>query len=188
MSGGKKFLTSLFVERLHCCQPAFQKFYRWYATLGTGTTILQAVICKGRCWDLGNFSSTRLAGTCCYLVQISLKPSLIWFQNSNKMNRSWGHLSGCKKGLRRFCLTSPQDVGSVTPVSVLKVEVTCVNTWVCATIFHYLAVAATKLDYFETCGFLVLRHNADYVLQTCFRLLRHLVRFSVFDAFFWFVT
>ena len=51
-------------------------------------------------------------------------------------------------------------------------------------IFHYLAVAVTELDYFETCGFFLLRHNADYVLQTCFHLLRHLVRSSVFDSFF----
>ena len=53
-----------------------------------------------------------------------------------------------------------------------------------ATIFHYLAVTVGDLNYFETCGFLLLRHNADYVLQTCFRLLRHLVRSSVFDLFF----
>ena len=51
-------------------------------------------------------------------------------------------------------------------------------------IFHYLAVAVAKLDYFETCGFLLLRHNADYVLQTCFHLLHHLVRSSLFDSFF----
>ena len=43
------------------------------------------------------------------------------------------------------------------------------------TIFHYLAVAVVELDYFETCGFLLLRHHADYVLQSCFRALRHLV-------------
>ena len=36
------------------------------------------------------------------------------------------------------------------------------------TIFHYLAVATVELDYFETCGFLLFRHNVDYVLQTCF--------------------
>ena len=52
------------------------------------------------------------------------------------------------------------------------------------TIFHYLAVAVAELDYFETCGFLLLRHTADYVWQTCFHLLRHLVRSSVFDSFF----
>ena len=49
------------------------------------------------------------------------------------------------------------------------------------TIFHYLTVAVAELDYFETCGFPVLRHNADYVLQTCFHLLRHLVHSRVFD-------
>ena len=52
------------------------------------------------------------------------------------------------------------------------------------TIFHYLAVAVAELDYFGTRGFLLLRHNADYVLQTCFHLLRHVVRSSVFDSFF----
>ena len=36
------------------------------------------------------------------------------------------------------------------------------------TIFHYLAVATVELDYFETGGFFLLRHNVDYVLQTCF--------------------
>ena len=51
-------------------------------------------------------------------------------------------------------------------------------------IFHYLAIAVAELDYFETCGFVLLRHNADYVLQDCFRALRHLVRSSVFDSFF----
>ena len=55
---------------------------------------------------------------------------------------------------------------------------------VAVTIFHYLAVAVAELDYIETCGFLLLRHNPDYVLQTYFRLLRHLVRSSVFDSFF----
>ena len=30
------------------------------------------------------------------------------------------------------------------------------------TILHYLAVAVAELDYFETCGFLLLRHNADF--------------------------
>ena len=54
----------------------------------------------------------------------------------------------------------------------------------CVTICHYLAVAAAELDYFEICGFLLLRHNVDYVLQTCFCALRHLVRSSVFDSFF----
>ena len=49
------------------------------------------------------------------------------------------------------------------------------------TIFHYLAAAIAELDYFETCGFLLLHHNVDYVLRTCFRLLRHFVRSSVFD-------
>ena len=52
------------------------------------------------------------------------------------------------------------------------------------TIFHYLAVAIAELDYFETCGFLLLRHNCDYVLQTCFHVLRHFVRSSVFNSFF----
>ena len=56
------------------------------------------------------------------------------------------------------------------------------------TIFHYKAVAVAELDYFETCGFLLLRHNANYVLQPYFRLLRHLVRSTVFDSFFLFVT
>ena len=36
------------------------------------------------------------------------------------------------------------------------------------TIFHYLAVAVAELAYFETCGFPFVRHNVDYVLQTCF--------------------
>ena len=54
----------------------------------------------------------------------------------------------------------------------------------CVTIFHYLAVAVAELDYFETCDFLLLCHNADYVLQTCFRAFRRLVRSSVFDSFF----
>ena len=44
--------------------------------------------------------------------------------------------------------------------------------------FHYLAVDVVELNYFETCGFLLLRHN---VLQTCFRLLCHLVRSCMFD-------
>ena len=52
------------------------------------------------------------------------------------------------------------------------------------TIFHYLAIAVAELDYFETSGFLLFRHNADYVLQTCFHLLRHLVGSSLFDSFF----
>ena len=52
------------------------------------------------------------------------------------------------------------------------------------TIFHYLAVTVAELDCFETCGFLLLRHNVNYVLQTCFRALRHLVPSSVFDSFF----
>ena len=51
-------------------------------------------------------------------------------------------------------------------------------------IFHYLAVAVAELNYFETCGFLLLRHNPDYVLQTCFGVLCDLVRSSVFDSFF----
>ena len=37
-----------------------------------------------------------------------------------------------------------------------------------ATIFHYLAVAVAKLEYFETCGFLLLRHNVDYILENLF--------------------
>ena len=61
----------------------------------------------------------------------------------------------------------------------------CHVTYASVTIFLYLAVAAAELDYFETCGFLLLRHNIDYVLQTCFHLLRLLVvRSSVFDSFF----
>ena len=51
-------------------------------------------------------------------------------------------------------------------------------------IIHYLAVAVAELDYFGTCGFLLLRRNANYVLRTCFYLLRHLVRSGVFDPFF----
>ena len=49
------------------------------------------------------------------------------------------------------------------------------------TIFHYLAVAVAEFNYFETCGFLLLLRNVDYVLQTCFRLLHRLVRARVFD-------
>ena len=52
------------------------------------------------------------------------------------------------------------------------------------TISHYLAVAVAELDYFETCGFLLLRHNADNILQTCFHALCHVVCSSVFDSFF----
>ena len=52
------------------------------------------------------------------------------------------------------------------------------------TIFHYLAVALAEVDYFKTCGLFLLRHSVDYVLQTCFRALRHLVRFRMFDSFF----
>ena len=36
------------------------------------------------------------------------------------------------------------------------------------TIFHYLAVVIVELDYFETCSFFLLRHNADYVLLNLF--------------------
>ena len=36
------------------------------------------------------------------------------------------------------------------------------------TTFHYLAVAVVELDYHKTCGFLLLRHNVDYVLRACF--------------------
>ena len=52
------------------------------------------------------------------------------------------------------------------------------------TIFNYVAVVAAELDYFETCGFLLLGYNADYVLQTCFHVLRYLVRSSEFDSLF----
>ena len=56
------------------------------------------------------------------------------------------------------------------------------------TIFRYLAVAVAELDYFETRDVFLLHLNADFVLQTCFRALRYLVRFSVFDSFFSFVA
>ena len=38
--------------------------------------------------------------------------------------------------------------------------------WVDVTIFYYLAVAVVELEYFETCGFHLLRHNDNYVLRT----------------------
>ena len=39
---------------------------------------------------------------------------------------------------------------------------------VCVTIISLFSSCCSRIGYFETCGFLLLRHDANYILQTCF--------------------
>ena len=54
---------ALLVSSLNLSQLAFLKFHRLTGSLeGGGATRGTGVMSDGRCWDLGNFSSTRREG------------------------------------------------------------------------------------------------------------------------------
>ena len=53
---------ALLVSSLNLSQLAFLKFHRLTGLLEVGATSGTGVMSDGRCWDLGNFSSSRREG------------------------------------------------------------------------------------------------------------------------------
>ena len=61
-SDGGRVRVALLVSSLNLSQSAFLKFHRLTGLLEVGATSGTGVMSDGRCWNLGNFSSTRHVG------------------------------------------------------------------------------------------------------------------------------